>query len=93
MDLSFFDRLEEWREKRWPDDNYQVTLDINHTISRKLTAFHCHHTQFGEDNLFRRLPEEEMAELLQTEYFALAYPIPDPALQLADWFDGLLLDE
>ena len=90
LDVSFFDNLEAQREKRWPDDKYQVVMDVAHTIARKWTAFHCHRTQFGPDNLFRRLPEGEMADLLKMEYFALAAPEPSPGLLLADLFDGLL---
>ena len=89
LDVSFFDNLDAQRAKRWPDDNFQVVMDISHTIARKWTAFHCHRTQFGPDNLFRRLPDSEMANLLKTEYFALAVPEPAPGLLLADLFDGL----
>ncbi len=89
LDVSFFDNLEAQAGKRWPDDHFQVVMDISSTITRKWTAFHCHRTQFGPDNLFRRLPDNEMADLLKMEYFALAAPEPTPGLLLADLFDGL----
>ena len=89
LETDFFTNLEERRDKGWPDDNYHAVIDVAGTIRRKMTAFACHRTQFGRDNIFRRLPEAEMAHLLQTEYFALAYPQPANGTQLNGLFDGL----
>ena len=86
LDLSFFDGLEERRGQGWPDDQFQVTLDVGAVTQQKLAAFRCHATQFGADNVFRRLPEAEMAEVLRYEYFALARPAPPPGLHLTDLF-------
>jgi hypothetical protein len=52
-------------------------------------AFACHRTQFGPDNLFRRLPESAMAGLLQSEYFALARPDLGNGRLPNDLFDGI----
>lgn len=90
LDVSFFDQLQERRKNGWPDDNYQCVIDIRETFNRKWTAFHCHATQFGAHNLFRQIPEAEMAELLTHEYFALAWPEPAPGLLLDDLFAGLV---
>jgi LmbE family N-acetylglucosaminyl deacetylase len=89
LDTSFFSDLEASQDKRWPDDKYNVVVDVKDTIRRKMTAFACHRTQFGPDNFFRRLPEVEMAQLLQTEYFALARPESANGLKLENLFDGL----
>jgi LmbE family N-acetylglucosaminyl deacetylase len=91
MDLSFFDRLEERRERGWPDDKYHCRIDITQTFAQKWAAFHCHATQFGPNNLFRQLPESEMAALFTHEYFALARPEPAANARLQDLFDGLEL--
>lgn len=90
LDLSFFAELEKRRAEGWPDDQYHVTLDISGKVEQKLAAFRCHATQFGPDNIFRRLPEAEMAEVLRYEYFAQALPEPTPGLKLNGLFDGLL---
>ncbi|MBE2224307.1 MAG: PIG-L family deacetylase [Anaerolineae bacterium] len=92
LPVDFFDGLEKRRANAWPDDKYQVAIQVNGTTAVKWTAFNCHRTQFGEDSLFRRLPESEMSEFFSTEYFALAYPEPEAGLQLHSLFEGLTLD-
>jgi LmbE family N-acetylglucosaminyl deacetylase len=89
LETDFFTNLEERQGKGWPDDKFNVVMDVSTTVDQKMAAFACHRTQFGPDNLFRRLPEAEMAQLLQTEYFALAYPQSANGLQLNGLFDGL----
>ncbi len=89
LDTSFFADLEVDSRERWPDDKYNVVVNISDTIRRKMTAFACHRTQFGPDSFFRRLPEADMAQLLQTEYFALARPESANGLRLENLFDGL----
>ncbi|MEJ2747290.1 MAG: PIG-L family deacetylase [Anaerolineae bacterium] len=89
LDTSFFADLEANRQNGWPDDKYNLVVNVSSTVNRKMAAFACHRTQFGADNFFRRLPESEMAQLLQTEYFALAYPPSANGLQLSSLFDGL----
>ena len=92
LPVDFFDGLEKRRANAWPDDNYQVAINVNGTTATKWAAFNCHRTQFGEDSLFRRLPDSEMAEVFSTEYFALAYPEPEDGLRLGSLFEGLTLD-
>lgn len=89
LPTDFFDIIEERRGKGWPDDKFNVVVDVSATVEQKMAALACHRTQFGPDHLFRRLPESEMAQLLQTEYFALAYPQSANGLQLNGLFDGL----
>jgi len=73
----------------WPDDQINCTLDVSGTIATKWAALECHRTQFGADNLFRRLPDEIMREMLSQENFALAWPVPEPGLRLPDLFAGI----
>lgn len=87
LDVSFFDDFEERRQPGWPDDQIHLTLDVSAYAAVKWAAFLCHRTQFGQDSLFRRLPEDEMHALFQREYFALARPEPEPGLQLSGLFE------
>lgn len=89
MDLSFFEQMQKRREKGWPDDKWHGRIATAAYFNRKWTAFHCHATQFAPDNLFRRLPETDMAALFTHEYFAQAIPEPAPGTQLDDLFAGL----
>jgi N-acetyl-1-D-myo-inositol-2-amino-2-deoxy-alpha-D-glucopyranoside deacetylase len=84
-DTSAFARFEE-AGAGWPDDQIHVTLDVAGEIEAKWTALNCHRTQFGPDNLFRRLPEKVTRQIMSREHFALAWPNPEPGLQLADLF-------
>jgi N-acetyl-1-D-myo-inositol-2-amino-2-deoxy-alpha-D-glucopyranoside deacetylase len=85
-DVSQWERDAE-SEWGWPDDQVDVIMSLPDTVDAKLMALSCHATQFGPDNLFRRLPEETMRELLSQEYFALAWP--GDRSRLSDLFDGL----
>jgi len=87
-DTREFDRFEE-AGIGWPDDQIHVALDVTDTVEAKWTALHCHRTQFGPDNLFRRLPADRMKQILSVEHFALAWPEPEPGLQLGGLFDRL----
>lgn len=84
---EFKQRMEEGRDKRWPKEKVNVTMDVAATVDRKFAAFHCHRTQFGADNLFVKLPEDEIKTLLSTEYLYLARP--EMNLTLDGLFDGL----
>jgi N-acetyl-1-D-myo-inositol-2-amino-2-deoxy-alpha-D-glucopyranoside deacetylase len=88
VDTSEFARFEE-DGIGWPDDQVNVIVDVAEEIEAKWAALNCHRTQFGPNNLFRRLSEEEIKYMLSREYFALAWPDPDPGLQLAGLFAGL----
>lgn len=84
-DLGFLDNP----ELGWPDENVHVTLDVAATVELKWEALHCHRTQFGPGNLFRRLPEGRVKQLMSLEHFALAWPDPEPGLRLSNLFEGL----
>jgi LmbE family N-acetylglucosaminyl deacetylase len=88
VDTSQFDRFDE-DGAGWPDDQVHVTIDVTDSIEAKWTALNCHRTQFGPDNLFRRLPDNMVKEMMSREYFAMAWPEPEPGLRLTDLFTGL----
>ncbi len=90
-DLSDFDYFED-EEAGWPDNQVNVTIDVSSTVEAKWDALECHRTQFGPDNLLRKLPEEKAKQLLSYESFSLAWPEPKPGLQLADLFSRLDLE-
>jgi LmbE family N-acetylglucosaminyl deacetylase len=73
----------------WPDEQIDLCMDVSSTVQAKWDALHCHRTQFGPENLFRRLPEEQVKTLMSSECFALAYPEHDTGLHLIDLFDGI----
>jgi len=88
LDTSQLTRLEE-DGAGWPDDQVDLTLDVSDTVQAKWDALNCHRTQFGPNNLFRRLPEASIKILMSYEHFALAYPEHAAGLQLNDLFDDL----
>ena len=87
LESKFYTYLEE-NGMIWEDDAISLTVDVADMTARKLAAIRCHATQFGAESIFRQLPEEEMAEILRYEYFALARPTPPPGLHLTDLFAG-----
>jgi len=88
LDTSQLARLEE-DGAGWPDDQVDLTLDVSETVQAKWDALSCHRTQFGPNNLFRRLPEASVQTLMSYEHFALAYPKHAAGLQLTDLFNDL----
>lgn len=89
IDVSDLDRFEENDVVGWPDEQVHVTLDVTDTVEAKWAALQCHRTQFGPDNIFRRMPEAMMKQMMSREYFALAWPQPATDFQLPDLFVGL----
>jgi LmbE family N-acetylglucosaminyl deacetylase len=73
----------------WPDELVNVQIDVSPSVDQKWDALHCHRTQFGPGNLFRRLPEDQVKRLMSQEHFALAWPEPAPGLRMDDLFSGL----
>jgi LmbE family N-acetylglucosaminyl deacetylase len=73
----------------WPDEQVTVVMDVSSTVEEKWTGLECHRTQFGPGNLFRRLPEAEVKQLMSREHFALAWPAPAPGTRLPDLFAEL----
>jgi LmbE family N-acetylglucosaminyl deacetylase len=72
-DTSDLDRFDETGTV-WSDDQVDVEVDVSDVVDRKWSALQCHQTQFGPDNLFRRLPDEDAKALMSREYFAIAWP-------------------
>jgi len=73
----------------WPDEAVNVTVDVSSTVEAKWQALHCHRTQFGPGNLFRRMPDERVKRLMSREYFSLAWPQSEATFQLRGLFDEL----
>jgi LmbE family N-acetylglucosaminyl deacetylase len=88
QDTREFERFER-NEAGWPDDQVNVTLDVRQAVEAKWDALECHRTQFGPGNLFRRLPDEQVKQLMSQEHFALAWPVPSPGARLPDLLSGL----
>jgi LmbE family N-acetylglucosaminyl deacetylase len=89
-DTSDFDEmLTEPAAEVWPEDQIHAVVDVSNTIEQKWAAWHCHRTQFGPNSRFRRLPDAEMKRILNTEYFAMAHPAPEPATLLSGLFEDL----
>jgi N-acetyl-1-D-myo-inositol-2-amino-2-deoxy-alpha-D-glucopyranoside deacetylase len=102
---SLFDQLRQWLAEAgedtadldqfeadgsgWPDDQIHVVMDISALVEAKWQALECHATQFGPDNLFRRVPEEKAKAAISQEHFAQAWPPPPADLQRNDLFAGL----
>jgi LmbE family N-acetylglucosaminyl deacetylase len=87
-DTSDLDRFEE-AGVGWPDDQIHVALDVSNQVESKWSALNCHRTQFGPDNLFRRVPEVMAKRAISVEHFALAWPQAKPGDQFDDLFAGL----
>jgi LmbE family N-acetylglucosaminyl deacetylase len=73
----------------WSDEHVNTVIDVSAYVERKWAALHCHRTQFGPNNFFRKLPESEILQLMDREFFALAWPEPQPGLRLDDLFADL----
>ncbi|RJP51843.1 MAG: hypothetical protein C4583_07850 [Anaerolineaceae bacterium] len=59
------------------DDLITALMDVAAYNEAKWNAINAHRTQFGPDNLFRRLPEDLVRELMSREYFSQAHPPVD----------------
>lgn len=88
LDTSEFARFDE-DFNLWPDEHIHCELDVSRTVDAKWDSLQCHRTQFGPNNLFRRLPEDMTKGMMGIEYFSLAWPRPKPDLKLKDLFEGL----
>ena len=74
----------------WPDQPVHAKIDISSVIDAKWTAFQCHQTQIGPNHPFMRVPEPFIKDLLDEEWFELAWPDAKPAQPYTDLFEGLL---
>lgn len=89
-DTAGYDELLQGRRDAGvPDYEVHAVLDVGDQILQKWAAWDCHQTQFGPDSRFRRLPDAEMQQILNREYFHLAYPASGSGLRLDDLFSGL----
>jgi LmbE family N-acetylglucosaminyl deacetylase len=88
IDTTEFERFED-NEIGWPDEKINAILDVSSTVEEKWEGLNCHRTQFGPGNLFRRLSDSKVKQLMSLEYFSLAWPEPEPGLILKDLFEGL----
>jgi N-acetyl-1-D-myo-inositol-2-amino-2-deoxy-alpha-D-glucopyranoside deacetylase len=77
MDTGEFSWLEEDGGRGWPDENITAVVDVSNTVEAKWQALHCHRTQFGPGNLFRRLPDKTVKEMMSRETFSQAWPPPN----------------
>ena len=83
--------MDGWEEAAdfWDDNKVDVRMDLSGVADAKWDALNAHRTQFGENNIFSRIPVEEAKASLSTEAFVLAQPAAVSGTQLADLFDGL----
>ena len=88
MDMSEYGWLLDESSQGWPDEEVTAVIDVTGTVGAKWSALFCHRTQFGPGNLFRRLPEATVKEMMRREYSALAWPKPAGRVS-TDLFDGL----
>lgn len=55
-------------------------IDVLAQISQKQAATAAHKTQFGEDHMFNKLPDDIRKQIWGNEQFILIYPEPDSGL-------------
>jgi LmbE family N-acetylglucosaminyl deacetylase len=70
----------------------QIThgMDVGDHLALKDHVMDCHRTQFGEENLFRRLPREVMHEIWRFEHFIQVSPVVQGVNSpVGDLFAGL----
>ncbi|GAB4432252.1 MAG: PIG-L family deacetylase [Anaerolineae bacterium] len=89
VDTSDWDRFAEEGDIGFPDEEIQIVVDVSGTVEAKWAALHCHATQFGQDNTFRKVSEADSKQMMSREYFVQAWPEPAPGLRLDDIFAGL----
>lgn len=87
MDTSEFAGLEANGGRGWPDENITAVVDVSDTVEEKWQALNCHRTQFGPGNLFRRLPDETVKQMMRQEYFSQAWPPPENGSAAASLFE------
>ncbi len=75
-DTSELDAFSE-RGIGFPDDQIHAIIDVSDAVDRKFEAIGCHKTQFGEDNFFSRVGEEEMRRMMSREYFSFGWPVAE----------------
>lgn len=86
VDPSEFESFEEQGIDGWPDELVNLTVDTLEMAEIKQKAFACHQTQFGGDDFFAKLSDDDLRELMRYEHLALAIPEPSENLVLDDLF-------
>ncbi|MDA0768695.1 MAG: PIG-L family deacetylase [Chloroflexi bacterium] len=83
--------MDEWESvaQLWDDNDVHVRMDLSGVADAKWEALNAHRTQFGENNIFSRIPVEDAKAAMSSETFVLALPVPAPGTILADLFDGI----
>lgn len=83
--------MDEWESvaNLWDDNDVHVRMDLSAVADAKWDALNAHRTQFGENNIFSRIPVEDAKAALANETFVLAQPSPAPGAKFADLFDGI----
>lgn len=83
--------MDEWEAiaNLWDDDEVHVRMDLTSVADEKWKALNAHRTQFGENNMFSRIPVEEAKAIMASETFVLAQPAPESGTKLSDLFDGI----
>ena len=61
----------------FPDEQISAIIDVSAFVAQKFAAIACHQTQFGGDNFFSRVGEEELRRMLSREYFAFGWPVTE----------------
>ncbi len=89
LETRDIDEFFEDGELGWPDELVNVILDVSATVDSKMEALKCHRTQFGPGNLFNRLPESDLKELMSREYFSMAWPEPIPNQRWSSLFEAI----
>ncbi len=91
-DVSEFD---EWESSSilWEDEDIHAVIDVSGVADAKLKAWNCHRTQFGPDNPMRRVPEDQLSQIIGAETFVLGSPDPESGARYDDLFDGLNLND
>jgi len=85
LDASDYDWLDQEHLAEW-ESQINVEIEVSTFVETKWQALKCHATQFGPENLFRRLPEEEMRKLIGREFFSLAWPPAQTEARFTDLF-------
>jgi LmbE family N-acetylglucosaminyl deacetylase len=89
MDTDQFRRIGEMPD-RFPDEKITTVVEVGQFAERKWEAAMCHATQFGDNNIFRKMPDELKVRMASREYFAQIKPDPsESAAPVDDLFAGL----
>jgi LmbE family N-acetylglucosaminyl deacetylase len=73
LDVGDYDDSD-FDERENSDEKITHTMDVTPYLDTKTRSMRCHETQFGEDNLFRKLPQDLIFDLFRFEYFIQVIP-------------------